>query len=226
MAFYSDCRHEVKPVRAGYRIVLTYNLLLGAETATSGVDPDPELVAALALCLDQHFAASGDPDRAVGVLCRQDELLGCAIAALRATSASQWRAVGLDAVATHSAVALDARLARPSRDNDDWSIGLPEGCGCELCDHLRGFLQDPTQTRLEWPLAKDRRAHVHGRIDTAELPLHHQTRRVGRPYTLVLTKTNALFEREAQERHRDRQNLAWLTRNRVDRAARRRRGSR
>jgi hypothetical protein len=61
VAFYSDCRHEVKPVRAGYRVVLTYNLLLGAETATSGVDPDPELVAALALCLDQHFAASARP---------------------------------------------------------------------------------------------------------------------------------------------------------------------
>jgi len=150
-------------------------------------------------------------DDAVGVLCRQDELLGCAIAALRSISASQWSAVGLDAVANHSVAALDARLARPSRGDGDWSIELPEGCGCALCDHLRGFLQDPTRTRLEWPLAKDRRAHVHGRIDTAELPVHHQTRRVGRPYTLVLTKTTALFEREAQQRHRDEQNLAWLS---------------
>jgi hypothetical protein len=156
-------------------------------------------------------------DDAVGVLCREDELLGCAIATLRATPAPQWSAVGLDAVATHTAAALDARLARPSRDNDDWSIELPEGCGCELCDHLRGFLEDPTRTRLEWPLAKARRAHVHDRIDTAELPVHHQTRRVGRPYTLVLTKTSELFEREAQQRHRDEKNVAWLVRNRVDR---------
>jgi hypothetical protein len=37
----------------------------------------------------------------------------------------------------------------------------------------------------------------------------------------VLTKTGALFEREAQQRHRDGQNLAWLARADVDRAARR-----
>jgi hypothetical protein len=85
--------------------------------------------------------------------------------------------LGLDVVATRSAAALNARLTRPSRDNDDWSIELPEGCACELCGQLRAFLQDPTQTRLDWPLAKERRRHVHGRIDTAELPVHHQTRR-------------------------------------------------
>jgi hypothetical protein len=28
VAFYADCRHEVKPVSSGHRIVLTYNLLL------------------------------------------------------------------------------------------------------------------------------------------------------------------------------------------------------
>jgi hypothetical protein len=87
-----------------------------------------------------------------------------------------------------------------------------------LCGDLRGFLRDPTQTRFEWPLAKDRRAHVHSRIDTAELPVDHQTRRVGRPYTLMLTKTDALFERETQQRRRDEKDLAWLERNRDDRA--------
>jgi hypothetical protein len=164
-------------------------------------------------------------DDAVEILCRQDELLGCAIATLRAISASQWSAVGLDAVATHSAAALDARLARPERGNDDWSIELREGCDCELCDRLRAFLKAPTHTRLEWPLAKERRRHVHGRIDSAELPVHHQTRRAGRPYTLVLTKTGTLFEREAQRRLLDGQNRAWLARNGVGRAAPRRQGS-
>ena len=28
VAFYADCRHEVQPVTSGYRVVLTYNLLL------------------------------------------------------------------------------------------------------------------------------------------------------------------------------------------------------
>jgi hypothetical protein len=44
----------------------------------------------------------------------------------------------------------------------------------------------------------------------AELPVTHQTRRSGRPYTLVLTKTDALFERERQARRRDEDDLAWL----------------
>jgi hypothetical protein len=40
--------------------------------------------------------------------------------------------------------------------------------------------------------------------------VRHQTRRVGRPYTLVLTKTDALFEREAQQRRTEQQELVWL----------------
>ena len=60
--------NEVKPVTAGYRVVLTYNLFLCAEMATSGVEPDPGLVGSLARCLDEHFASSGSPDRLVYLL--------------------------------------------------------------------------------------------------------------------------------------------------------------
>jgi hypothetical protein len=63
---------------------------------------------------------------------------------------------------------------------------------------------------LEWPLAKQRRQHVHSRIDGAELPVTHVTKRQGRPYTLVLTKTDALFARDRQARARDRADLEWL----------------
>jgi len=160
-------------------------------------------------------------DAAVGILCRDGDLLACAIAALRATPPSRWSAAGLDVVATHCSAVLEARLARPARAGDDWSIELPSGCTCELCGELRAFIGDPTQTTLEWPLAKERRRYVHGRIDTAELPVRHQTRRVGRPYTLVLTKTDALFERETQQRRRNEEDLAWLERRRADRASRR-----
>ena len=160
-------------------------------------------------------------EEAIGVLCRDGDLLACAIAALRATPASRWSAAGLDVVAAHCSAALESRLARPVRASDDWSIDLPNGCSCELCSALGAFLQDPTQTTLEWPLAKDRRRHVHGRIDTAELPVKHQTRRVGRPYTLVLTKTGALFERETQQRRWNERDLAWLERSDLDRASHR-----
>ena len=39
IAFYADCRHEVRPVKEGYRVVLTYNLR--AEGGTAGVSSSP-----------------------------------------------------------------------------------------------------------------------------------------------------------------------------------------
>ena len=118
---------------------------------------------------------------------------------------------GLGGLAADCAARLRARLARPQRAPGDWSIGLPAGgCTCDLCDTLRVFLEDPARRTLEWPLAKPRRQHVHSRVDGAELPVTHVTKRQGRPYTLVLTKTDALFARDRQARARDRADLEWL----------------
>lgn len=161
-------------------------------------------------------------DEAIAVLRRDEQLVGFAIAVLRATPKSRWSAMGLDTLAAHCAAALQARLARPSRASDDWSIELPKGCDCELCGELRVFLEDPVRTSFEWPLAKDRRAHVHRRIDAAELPVAHQTRRTGRPYTLVLRKTEALFERERLRHRHDEKDLAWLQRSFANGTERRR----
>ena len=87
---------------------------------------------------------------------------------------------------------------------------LGGGCSCELCDVLGEFLADRARRTLEWPLAKEGRRHVHARLDRAELPVTHQTRRTGRPYTLVLTKTEALFDADTQARRRVQADLAWL----------------
>jgi hypothetical protein len=51
---------------------------------------------------------------------------------------------------------------------------------------------------------------VHSRIDGAELPVTHETRRQGRPYTLVLTKTDALFTADLQRQPSAAANLNWL----------------
>ena len=118
---------------------------------------------------------------------------------------------GFGDLATDCAARLRARLARPQRASGDWSIGLPAGgCTCDLCDTLRVFLEDKSRRTFEWPLAQQGRRHVHSRIDAAELPVTHQTRRQGRPYTLVLNKTDALFAREQEARIRDETDLEWL----------------
>lgn len=140
------------------------------------------------------------------------DLLGLSMRALRTAvkSPPRRRAAALDTLARRSADRLEARLAVPQRASDDWSIRLAGGCECELCGVLDEFLSDPARRTLEWPLAQAGRGHVHSRLDRAELPVRHQTRRTGRPYTLVLTKTDALFEREARAHQQDEADLAWL----------------
>jgi predicted 2-oxoglutarate/Fe(II)-dependent dioxygenase YbiX len=121
------------------------------------------------------------------------------------------RDAGFGDLAADCAARLRARLARPQRTSADWSIELAGGgCACDLCDTLRGFLGDPNRRTFEWPLAEQRRKHVHSRIDGAELPVSHITTRKGRPYTLVLRKTDALFTDEAEARARDQADLEWL----------------
>ena len=118
---------------------------------------------------------------------------------------------GFGDLAADCAARLRVRLARPQRASGDWSIELPAGgCACELCDTLRAFLSDKSRRTFEWPLAQQRRQHIHSRIDAAELPVSHVTRRQGRPYTLVLSKTDALFAREREARVRDQSDLEWL----------------
>jgi hypothetical protein len=118
---------------------------------------------------------------------------------------------GFGDLAADCAVRLRARLARPQRASGDWSIELPAGgCTCDLCDTLRVFLEDRSRLTFEWLLAQQGRQHVHSRIDAVELPVTHVTRRQGRPYTLVLNKTDALFSREQEARTRDQTDLEWL----------------
>jgi len=169
------------------------------------------------------IAATDLRDEALGLLCSDtDDLLPCLMAVLRAQRAlppARRDTVRLDPLLRHCAGRIEARLARPPRGDDDWSIELAGGCSCELCDVLGTFLADPARRTLEWPLAKERRRHVHSRIDGTELPVTHQTKRTGSPYKLVLTKTEALFEREKQARLRDQSDLAWLLGHRGPAAA-------
>lgn len=137
-----------------------------------------------------------------------DTVLECLILALRLADPQQ--AAGLNTVARDCVQRLDAIIVRPLRHEDDWSIDWT-GCGCDLCATLRTFLGSRSRRTVEWPLAKDGRQHVHTKIDSAALPVRHQTRRQGRPYTLVLTKTDELFTRATNARHQAATDLAWLT---------------
>jgi predicted 2-oxoglutarate/Fe(II)-dependent dioxygenase YbiX len=154
-------------------------------------------------------------DTACGYIRKQeDAVTALEMSALRAAKLPRGRMrrdAGFSDLATDCAARLRIRLARPGRASGDWSIELPAGgCACELCATLRAFLSDKSRRAFEWPLAQQRRQHVHARIDAAELPVSHVTRRQGRPYTLVLSKTDALFSQEREARIRDQSDLEWL----------------
>ena len=107
---------------------------------------------------------------------------------------------------------LTAWLSAPRRDPGDWSILAELGCRCEKCRKLDAFLIAREWRVFEWPLAKEHRAHIHQIIERHELPVAHQTRRTGRPYTLVLAKRETLFDREAARRKQWLKDLEWLKR--------------
>ncbi|WP_437649321.1 2OG-Fe(II) oxygenase [Sorangium sp. So ce362] len=120
------------------------------------------------------------------------------------------RALGLQALYRRVVGSLERILAAKSRSSDDWSIEPPSGCTCDLCKGLSVFLRDRGRIEHAWPLAKERRRHIHDVIELHRLPLTHTTIRSGRPQTLVLTKQKALFERDAELRARQKALLAWL----------------
>ncbi|MEJ0034851.1 MAG: 2OG-Fe(II) oxygenase [Gammaproteobacteria bacterium] len=120
------------------------------------------------------------------------------------------RSLGLKPAHAHCSRDLTRRLDVPARAADDWSISATVRCSCELCATLNRYLHAPKQVRLEWPLAQGQRAHIHGIVDAHDLPVRHTTRRTGRPFTLVLEKTAATFERDAAERQSWQKDLRWL----------------
>ena len=136
--------------------------------------------------------------------------LGLLRAAHAGYSPEELRTLGLKRIHQGCAGELEARRRAPVRANDDWSITASLRCSCKLCAKLTLFLCAAGERRLEWPLAQAERTHVHQKIDRYGLPVTHTTRRTGRPFTLMLEKTPALFERDAAARRAAQEDLRWL----------------
>lgn len=151
-----------------------------------------------------NFLASG--------ACPPRALVALLETAAKAYGRSELRTLGLAPVHEHAQRVLAEAVRKPARASDDWSISPPGDCECALCAELARFLSDRVRTRFEWPLAQDKRAHVHQKISSDELPVTHTTSRSGRPYTLVLQKMSTLFVREKKEREAWEAGLAWLAR--------------
>ena len=97
VAFYADCRHEVLRVQSGYRITLTYNLLVHGDTSRPGGEEGT--VVELADLLREHFGtpvpryyggpAADPPSRLVYLLDHQYTSRGLKWSRLKGADASR-----------------------------------------------------------------------------------------------------------------------------------------
>ncbi|KAM0324713.1 hypothetical protein ACHAPQ_008270 [Fusarium lateritium] len=83
---------------------------------------------------------------------------------------------------------LDRYLGPEPAKPANWSVpGL--SCGCGDCQRVTAFLAHPTQMSGKFPMNKDRRHHIHNRLDGDHVGCTHQSERNTNPHTLVITKT-------------------------------------
>jgi hypothetical protein len=111
----------------------------------------------------------------------------------------------------HAVDKLTAELSKPARKKDDWAIVQTVSCDCADCKILNAYLRASSERQKVWPLAQARRGHIHRALDGIGVPVTHRTQREGRPYRLVLRKTDDLFKREAIRRERVMQALGKLS---------------
>lgn len=109
-AFYADCRHEVLPVQEGWRVALTFDLVLPAEAARPAVPA--VLQTALEQALRQQFALDGDtPSMAPWVLLLDHEYTEHGLRWPLLKGDDRWRVAALRAAAEALGLRLHLALA-------------------------------------------------------------------------------------------------------------------
>lgn len=109
-AFYADCRHEVLPVQEGWRVALTFDLVLPAEAARPAVPAG--LQTALEHALRQQFALDGDtPGMAPWVLLLDHEYTEHGLRWPLLKGDDRWRVAALRAAAEALGLRLHLALA-------------------------------------------------------------------------------------------------------------------
>ncbi len=81
----------------------------------------------------------------------------------------------------------------------DLSIPDEVPCSCSDCGILKKFLKSHNDEYI-WPLAKQRRRHIHEIIDGMDVEVTHVTKKQGSPYKLILSKNQNYFTRETKRK--------------------------
>jgi len=107
----------------------------------------------------------------------------------------------------HCLAQLRAATSEPVEFPTDWRRDAHLSCRCEDCQALSRFLGDPGARVARFPLAEQRRRHLHDQIEHHRCDCTHETERKGRPYTLVCEKTTASYVRRERQYKDDSQLL-------------------
>jgi len=94
-------------------------------------------------------------------------------------------------------VLLDRASAPPSSPSD-WTLPLTRTQREKATAEILAFALDPNKSELRLKLRAELRQEIHRLIDDIQLDMTHVTERKGRPYTLVLTKTLAHYDRACE----------------------------
>lgn len=105
---------------------------------------------------------------------------------------------------------LEKRTAQAPQKPADFRRAAQLSCDCRDCRALSEFLADPDRQEARFPLAKERRRHLHGVIDGDHCDCTHVTEHRGSPHTLVCTKTTASYEAACKIHQRDSKNLSRI----------------
>lgn len=110
-AFYADCEHEVRPVAAGNRVCLVFNLIQapvakrGAATPLTAPDYEPQIAQAAEL-LGHALARDDAPAKIVWLLAHQYSPAGLAFSALKSADAAKVQVLAVAAARANCAVHL------------------------------------------------------------------------------------------------------------------------
>jgi hypothetical protein len=105
---------------------------------------------------------------------------------------------------------LESATASRPAPPADWRRPATITCKCQFCEKLTAFLDDPASETTRIPAAERSRQHLIDMIGQGQCDVKHSLERKGSPYSLVLTKTAASFDRAVQRYEKDLELLASL----------------
>jgi predicted 2-oxoglutarate/Fe(II)-dependent dioxygenase YbiX len=105
---------------------------------------------------------------------------------------------------------LEDRTAQAPPKPADYRRAAKLSCNCRDCRALGEFLADPDRREARFPLAKERRRHLHTVIDRDGCDCTHVTEHRGSPHTLVCRKTTASYDAARNVHDRDLKNLSRI----------------